>query len=420
MIVGQLNQKKPFEHGRFVLYADEAVEHPPVEIPGSVVQSQKMIELRGVAARESGAGGSLRREMTSQRAVVAMFRDPYSPSSIATVRLTNPVTFNASRGAFVAGPQGRSADFQIKWRLPSPFQDNPKFFTWTQLHSLGSEPERYDLIAKAKEGLSRQIASERVRRSLIEKLSQPPYRIELAGARPGSSYIVQAPSFEEIGNTLSLVGTQDEPVGVVYTTDGDWRRSYLAQSASLIVRLDEAPPDPQVVIELVDAQVRDASLPQRTSNHTLLTLPSLVWTDSQSPTGVEDTSIGELWQQAQAFGTPTPSGVAKATQTLHRELERLGRRIVALLHERAAAAVACLLLVLLGAIISILLKGQLPLVAYFWTFLLAILSVIIVNAGQNMAGRHDLHPSLGLSLLWSGNALLTAILVMLYGKLARN
>ena len=64
--------------------------------------------------------------------------------------------------------------------------------------------------------------------------------------------------------------------------------------------------------------------------------------------------------------------------------------------------------------------GGMPLVIYFWSFLSAIVVVIICHSGENLAGHPDLPRSVGLSVIWTGNLLLVLAVCGAYLKLSKN
>jgi hypothetical protein len=109
-----------------------------------------------------------------------------------------------------------------------------------------------------------------------------------------------------------------------------------------------------------------------------------------------------------------------AIGSLQRALVKLGRKIVAQQHERAAGAVATLLVLVLGAVLSIHLRGGMTLVVFFWSFLLATVAIIVTSSGENVATNPDYPLSLGLSVVWMGNAVIAGVIFAVYLKLARN
>jgi hypothetical protein len=80
-------------------------------------------------------------------------------------------------------------------------------------------------------------------------------------------------------------------------------------------------------------------------------------------------------------------------------IERLRREVVAKKHERAAMSVACLVMVLAGALTAMRLASSLPLTVYLWSFFPALACVITVSAGQNVTRQLG---EVGLPLLWGG------------------
>jgi hypothetical protein len=77
---------------------------------------------------------------------------------------------------------------------------------------------------------------------------------------------------------------------------------------------------------------------------------------------------------------------------------------------------ACLLLTL-GALLAMRLKGSLPLTVYLLAFLPAIINLVMISAGEQFLrdGR-----VLGSAVMWSGNALMIVLCALTYRQLTRN
>ena len=61
-----------------------------------------------------------------------------------------------------------------------------------------------------------------------------------------------------------------------------------------------------------------------------------------------------------------------------------------------------------------------PLVVYFWSFLLAFIAVVIINSGDNLVDTNSKHSLLlALSVIWTGNVILLVALGLNYWKLSR-
>ncbi len=69
---------------------------------------------------------------------------------------------------------------------------------------------------------------------------------------------------------------------------------------------------------------------------------------------------------------------------------------------------------------SMLLRHQPPLAIFFWCFMPMVLSFLAANQGQSMMSNYRIAPQTGMIMLWSGNALLGAMVLGVYAKLRRN
>ena len=102
---------------------------------------------------------------------------------------------------------------------------------------------------------------------------------------------------------------------------------------------------------------------------------------------------------------------------LRNEVDSLQREITARLLNRYALSVTAPLLLLLGAIMAMWLRGSLPLTIYVLAFVPAVLDLILTSAGEQLMrdGR-----TLGPIVMWSGNAIMVGIIVLAYLRLARH
>jgi lipopolysaccharide export LptBFGC system permease protein LptF len=99
------------------------------------------------------------------------------------------------------------------------------------------------------------------------------------------------------------------------------------------------------------------------------------------------------------------------------EIAQLQREIRSRLMNRYALSVTAPLLLLLGALLAMWLKGSLPLTIYMLAFLPSVLDLIAISAGEQLMrdGR-----TLGPIVMWSGNALMLAIMALAYVRLSRH
>ena len=117
---------------------------------------------------------------------------------------------------------------------------------------------------------------------------------------------------------------------------------------------------------------------------------------------------------------PQVAPIRAAADGLRFQIDHLFRTAMGQLHERAALAVSCLLVLLFSAILSMKMHQSMPLVVYFWSFLPAIVLVIVIHSGENMATDRGTGPAAGLALMWAGNLAMALALAWNYWRLARN
>ena len=415
ILVREVKEQRPVTLGDLVLYADAADDsQPPPVDPDGQHQASKLIRLRGVAVGRLDPTGRLRSDSTAERADLLLY--PVDDDVWVTVGLENVMYHDAMRGDLV---------FLEKWvvpgvRLPQPFRDKPRFLSWPQLRQLARQPERYDQVRQKKRELADAIATEvtlgQLQAALDGSRSNRP-AATLLGSIPGERFTIVSPRVSRVGETLQLSSDEVMPVRLDYTRHGLMVRRIEARQGSLQVEVTETSPEPWVTIDLTDAQVYDASLQGHPTERAAM--PSL---RSQWPTAVLEPiralTVDQLLEQGTRQDAPPP--VAVAVDRLRDKIRYLFRTVVAQLHERAALAVACLLVLLLSAVLSMKLNASMPLVVYFWSFLPAVVVVIVIHSGQNLAANIDASRAAGLGLLWSGNLVLVVAIGTLYWRLSRH
>ena len=151
----------------------------------------------------------------------------------------------------------------------------------------------------------------------------------------------------------------------------------------------------------------------------LIELDDLSW-PRFVPAGLGDRRASELLGESKRSTYAGSRSVAALTEQTRKLVAGLRSRIAAERHERAATAVSCAMLLLLGAVLSVRFRGQSPLVVYFWSFLLAIVTLIIISSGVNVGRGTSASEGLAMAVVWSGNLLLLAVVLGNYRKLARN
>src|SRR5699024_760165 len=145
---------------------------------------------------------------------------------------------------------------------------------------------------------------------------------------------------------------------------------------------------------LKNAQISQKSKKDNRIKQAQITLPSMVW----------PSSIKLNTTNFQAVAAASNSKDAKKAATkLKYQIKDLARGITAQMNVRAASAIACLLLLVMGAVMASWLVGQMPLVVYMWTFITAIVTILIINTGRHMVTGDEYSVPIALFVMWLGN-----------------
>jgi lipopolysaccharide export system permease protein len=419
VLVTQLNQNRPFtEIDGYVLYADSAVQMPAPPRTGAV----KYIKLTGAAVGELDKQDRVTADSTAKVANILLFQG--ERGSYVTLKLLEAMRNQPDIGEleyFKSLPIG-------PWPLPSPFGDDPKFLSWPQLRRLDKEPERFGDVLEAKIALAREVAVAELRTSIRQRLkaSQGQRGVVLSGSSQG--YRVTSPSVRTVNGALLLRARPGRPITIEYPVDtdkhpydGPIQRRIQAASGTITIKPGQREIEPTASIKLSEVRVFKVPGSSPTTEKLTHTLPPMVWPTpvTVGMQQIKDMPIGDLHAMASRHYSRSRN-VDEARRGLDRNIQKLGRKIISQLHERAASAITCLMLLVFGSVLAIHLKGQLPLVVFFWSFLLAVVSIIVIHTGQNLAVTGRASVGSGLTVLWAGNAGMALAILLVYRRLARN
>jgi len=313
----------------------------------------------------------------------------------------------------------------LRHNISGSFNDSPKYMTFGELRSLPREPERSNVVDRARRELAMRLSREKIVGWLDEMLrtqgrarftdgDERTYTIRASGVRASTSegawQLVPGQGGKVEVEVAGLSGEQGKATDV---------RVMLAENATLRHDTEAERARGQVSMTLsltgvtVRARDRGAStgLPDRPfPGLTPGTSPlnDLLKLDSRA-------LLNEARARVQGPGQGGP--IAEAAGELERRIAGLLREVDAKAHERMAIAATCIVMVLFGAISAMRLEKRLPLVVYAWCFFPALVAVLSVNVGQNMAISTGLP---GLVVVWGGLAALSAIALHSYRRLAKN
>lgn len=420
VLVTQLNQNRPFtEIDGVVIYADSAVQIPAPEFTGAT----KFIQLKGVAVGELDENNVVRADSTAREANILLFQGP--EGSFVTLKLIDAMRYHPE-----VGELQYSEKLPIgPWPLPNPFGDDPKFLSWPQLRMLDREPDRFGDVRKAKIELAREVAVAELRTSIRQQMKENNGQHGVLLSDLDHGYRITSPSVRTIRGTLILTATPDHPITVEYPVhtdthpyDGPILRRIEANSGSIEIRPpteDHQGLEPTASVELVEVRMFKVPGTEPTTEKPADSLPPMRWPTKIIDPDLETRPIEDLLAVADHHFTRSKN-VDDARIGLDKNIQKLGRKIISQLHERAASAITCLILLVFGSVLAIHLKGQMPLVVFFWSFLLAIVSIIVIHTGQDLAVTQRASVVGGLTVLWAGNIGLAVATFIVYRRLARN
>ncbi len=433
LMVADLNKGHARKMGNMVVYADDAKERLPTPEErveslrrGSRYEPYRVIMLRRVAVSVLGNDGEktdvIRKEGAAQAANIFLYRDGLS--TLASFYLQDPVYFDP-----ITGDLGRGSDLTYVHRLESPLSDQPQFLSGAALKELAADPERFDRIYRLKNDLAQAMARQRLLNLIRQGVARDG---PLALLGPGGELYEfndaaamtndQAATPEGIAsNELWLRGRGDGPVTLLAYREVEGRRRlerrFEAKQVRITARQESFDTEPQAIVELRQVTVFAGSRANAASTqHDRHTLAPLHW-----PTRLVDDLRQASTQtliNASEDATST-SAVVQSGVKLKDAINRLVRQIIAQMHQRANAALTALLVLILGAVLSMTLRGKPALVVYFWTFMATLLTVMLAMAGDTVCRNPQFPLAAGVTLIWLGNVLLAGLLAVTFVRLRR-
>ncbi len=419
LIESQLNDGVPVKLQRYVLYAESARSVPSSEIDASAYPfpPEKVMQLTGVVFGQADAQDKLRWDYTASRASALLFRR--GDRSWITIRLRDSVYYDPTAGRMQRAVVDPLDLGPIE--PPNPFEDDPRFMSYTDLMALDKNPERYKRVADGMRFLTIALGQERLRQRFeTDAVTQG---VELVGPLTGEVFRIEAGSTRRESEGVRLLGSPERPVQVMHDRRGERVWTIRARDAFLRFEASEFDTEPAVLMELNEARVYDPGPDLAFTEHPTLSLPRMRWPRplldiDRSPAAVP------AWKQLREMSSRPPYQqdrlVENRSNNLRLQLERLAMEVIAEKHQRAALAVAGFLLLVLGAVLSIYLRHQMTLVVFFWSFVLAIVSLVLIHSGARVVGHAKLAPGPGLALMWTGNVVLSIVAGWVYCRFAKN
>ena len=305
--------------------------------------------------------------------------------------------------------------------VPSPIKENTKFMNILRLDEVYLQPEK---SRKISESWMKLVCYEQ-EKSLLDDL-QTRFRedggIELASAlNPDDTLRISgywAGEPQRLGEELIL---RSDNSANTDSADGNGRTLHLnqrdtsgqlacdAREIRLRAHADNATGRIIVVARLLDLLVRSGE--QLTSQNELS--PSI---QIAMPPAIE-----AIRNRPADYYARTATVPADARESLARDLRILRNNIQSEKNGRAAFAISCLILVLIGCALGMMFRSGNFLSAFAVSAVPAIIIITLIISGQQVSGNAQIADGLrkGLALIWSGNAVVAALAVFLLARLQR-
>ncbi|MFG0329981.1 MAG: LptF/LptG family permease [Phycisphaerales bacterium] len=412
-LVRSVERGEPIRAGDTLIHAEAARKIDPPE--GS--DAYAALYLRGllVVNHESGL---LESSVTGRQAALTLTRRRHYTIINANIE---DVVVASARG----GLQPQMGGFRTgEYAIPDSFHDQPKFMDVSRLKSVARSPWLYWKVDEEISKLRRWLVVRQLHEEIDARL-RTTGRIELdfmradAEGRGGSRYVLIAGGLGPPGNEIwpVLSPTDGSEARVIAYRRGRAVAELRSREVIMEPIVSALPTAPRISIVLKNATASDLEAAPPLVN----TRPIAELTELRPETSVvdriESLSLGDLGQVAMEYEDETPNRLLRRIDS---EIAELHSVILARLHERAALSVSCVVMMMLGATLGIYLRGALPLTVYFYSFIPAIIGLVLISAGADVVRNVEGGRPWGLVVMWSGNFVMAAFSLFVLRKQMRN
>lgn len=412
IFVDRLDTEGVVRFRSILVYADDASVVDQPSGPNLAPTLDQRIRLDRVAvAKFDDSTGDLEFDVTGRVAVADLHR--HGGQTYALVKVTDAALKDTRTGALI---RVNEHTFPPQ-RVPSLFEQKPKFLSLSRLAEVARQPELDPGVRERSDDLLVALAARRAAELLHERLlrsgDEP---VELRGPE-GRLHRLAAPIVQPAGRKLRLLSEPGQPLRVRIGPRLVAGQLLEAERGMAEVSLDHADAEPVVVIELENVVVSGEGLLRPTEKRELA-LPRLRLSIPVTA-DLRPLSPRALVERAEQINEPR---IATLAQRLTREIDDLNHQIVVTANERAAMSVSMLLMLMLGAVLSMLLRGLEPLVIFFCSFLPAVVALFLIFGAENLikSGALGLGVWFNTASVWSGNLLLAALIFASFLKLNRH
>lgn len=403
-----IRRGEPFQAKRLQIYADGILAEHPTDPAGP----ESRLILSKVAVAELDEDGRLVTDISAARAVVDVYRR--DGDSYLKFVMTDTVAYKSNTGELAHAPMWTPEKALL---IPSDVTENVKAMSQGRMIELYRDPDGFGGVIEAKQGLAEAIRDAEAR-GAIDAALRSAGEIELferadPGAAGTRSYAVHADHLSNKDGAFTR--RNGEEIEVIQRENQAATRRFTSSDVRLVPAEDASNGYAAFDMVLGPTRVFDLRASGGGNQRDRLTLPGLtlsgVTTDE-----LAKLSSGELLARAEGARGGAERVGAKISRLRHK-VDTFRQEIVSRMLSRYSLSITACLLLMLGALLAMRLRGSQPLTIYMLAFLPAILTLIMIAAGEQFLRDGRL---LGGVVMWSGNGLIAAMCAATYVQIGRH
>ena len=409
MLVGAVSRGEALAADRLMIYADAAREVDPP--PGS--GARRRLLLTGVAAieLENPWSSAIVTEFTAEDAAVDIHVTPRG--TVAKMALMNATVIRPGEGAIVTVPVAEPEAASVY----SGFERSPKFLTVPEIVELRRDVDLAMSVTEAKKPLAATLGEVDLWTCLEPAAASGPFEF----VQDGSGRVIRIEGARLASGNLVPVG--GSRFSLTESVGGRAVRRAEAVSGSLraISEAGFAPRFSLSVPAAAEAVDLVSGLPGRWSPRVDDLLP--VGCAPRDWSGATSADVLAAAGSLPAAGAAGPYPALRASAANWSSQLDFRRKDAVWesdshLANRAAQSASVVLVLLLGAVLAASMRHAMPLTVYVMAFVPAIANIFMLSSGQLMMS--DGRTLLGAAVMWGGNAVVLASVVLAWRRLARN
>jgi lipopolysaccharide export LptBFGC system permease protein LptF len=352
---------------------------------------------------------------SASSATAHIHQNPADSSAQLTVALDHGVEFPREFTGVKASEAGiETAEFGPV-QIPSPIGQKTKFMSIYDLKALQQDPSQGKQVKDVLSEFIREDQAQAIIAQLMQRASGPAGRCELQSG--GEVYAIIAPPAD--GAKMKVMGDElvftagATPVLFQQESNGQVRLSARGKTCRVTVAADPANDQAFITLEMKDALMDAGDNPTTAPLSRKFVVPLPPEIAAYKNRTFEQYSTQRIRD-------------AKATEKLLFAFTDLLNHVISELHARAAFVVSCLLLVLIGSSLGMMFRSGNFLTAFAVSVIPAMLSTVLIVTGQHTVESTPTHlltqsapVALGISVIWSGNAVIFVAASILLWRLQR-